>query len=120
MTAPRPHHLIALAEVGETGKPFASSPKWRRHQCCSSAIRTRALSTIWILSGFDKWSSPPSHRGKRCTQVSDLFWAKNLRKVLPIPNAREDRVLRDKSHTRPVLQHEPNQIVLHGPEAYAG
>ena len=30
ITAPRPHHLIALAEVGDTGKAFASSPKWRR------------------------------------------------------------------------------------------
>ena len=56
ITAPRPHHLIALGEVGDTGKPCASSPKWRRHQCCSSAINSRARSTIWILSGLDKRS----------------------------------------------------------------
>jgi len=51
ITAPRAHRLVALVEVGDTGKPFASSPKWRQHQWCSSAISWRARSTIWTLSG---------------------------------------------------------------------
>src|SRR6516165_10663989 len=37
--------------------PFLSRARWCKHQCCSSAMRARASSTIWILSGFDKVAS---------------------------------------------------------------
>jgi len=30
-----------------------------RRDYCACAMRARAFSTIWILSGFDKWNSPP-------------------------------------------------------------
>ena len=75
MTAPRPHRFTALLEVGDTETPFTSSARWRRHQCCSSAIRARALSTIWILSGFDKGNSPVRYITRALALVVWSFFA---------------------------------------------
>jgi hypothetical protein len=52
ITAPRAHRFTALAEIGDICSPFASRASSPRHQCCSFAIRARALSIICFWSGL--------------------------------------------------------------------
>jgi hypothetical protein len=52
VAAQKLHRFTALAAVGDTSSPFMSRASSPRHQCCSSAISARALSTIWNWSGL--------------------------------------------------------------------
>src|SRR5262249_33881802 len=87
ITAPSAHRLTARGDIGDTTMPFLSRARWCGHQCCSSAMRARASSTIWILSGFDKVSLRGGSRDGKPWEVVDVpkearcwkHWASGMR-----------------------------------------
>ena len=58
INAPRPQRFVALSDIGQIPRPFASRASSPRHHRLSSATSARACSTIWSLSGLDKVELP--------------------------------------------------------------